>query len=833
MAGYDRPGGPGWPAPGFSDEFADPPLTRGRGWAPDDEPDYDYDYDYEFGPEPEPAHRRPSGDNHPRRSRSRGRRGNILWRWRRGLFIVALLVMSLIAGGVSVMAQVELPDPGRLDLSSFICTAEVPEGECAGDNAVARLSGEGNREYIRLEDMPPVMVDAVIATEDRTFFEHEGLDAVGIARALYRDLRGGGLNEGGSTITQQFVKNTYLQSERTVTRKIREAVLAIKVEQELSKEEILEGYLNTIYFGRHAYGIRAASRAYFGMDITNPEFGLEEASYLAALIRSPGHADAGDPEQLEEATRRRSTVLDGMVEEDYIDQSEQDLVEAMDLSTYVQPRQSYRLNSILWGGGANGAGMEYITAYVQDQVTSILREHSGFSQEEAEQELAAGGLRVYTTVDRTMQQQAYDAVYRNMLTDPATDPAAGLVSIDDQGQVRAMVGGRDFYADNDYGQNNFAVMGEAGRQVGSTFKPIAFATAVSNSISPERSYLQAPAEVQFPSIPGCDVWTAHNYSSEDAETGSLNLFQATAESSNTAYAQLMNQLTPEPVVNMAHDLGMDREVGTCLPTVLGSEGSSPLEMAEVYSTFANRGVHKEPTIITRIDQVDADGETSNLWRWQGDERTVLSETQADLVTYALQGVIDHGTGTNADIGKDAAGKTGSTSENKDAWFVGYVPRLTTAVWLGYPLANAPLIDEETGQQKVDANGELLWQIPPMRDLYGHSTITGGSLPARIWADFMTAATADMNDEFAEPTPEQREDGTVIGDGRRADDEQPADTVPQGPPETRPGRGPSTTLPDITIPEPPDTTSTTDTTLFPLPTSTPTTEPGDEGRGGSP
>ncbi|MGH9210733.1 MAG: transglycosylase domain-containing protein [Acidimicrobiales bacterium] len=860
MAGYDRPRGPQWPASGHPDEFDDLGPPRHGGHFPAEQPrpgafpgDYGareaddwVDDEDDFAAdewEPEPAGVGRGGRDGGRAGRKGGhRRGNILWRWRRGLFVAALVVMAMVAAGVSAIAQVELPDPRAMELSSYICTAEVVAGECNSNTSLAQLSGEGAREYIQLDDVPPVLIDAVIAAEDRSFFEHDGIDPVGIGRALYHDLRGGAFGQGGSTITQQFVKNTYLESERTVTRKLREAILAIKVEQEMSKEEILEGYLNTIYWGRNALGLQAASQAYFNMDVTDPNFGPAQASYLASLIRAPSLADANDPEhpdQVEEATRRRTTVLNAMVEEGYLDQAEQDVVEAIPVNTYVQPREAYRTITSTWGvaGLPNNEldyGVDYINRYVQRRAENVLMDLHGYEREEANQELTTGGYRIYTTIDRTMQQQAYDAVYRAVLNDPANDPSAGLVAIDNQGWVRAMVGGRDFYADNNFAQNNFAVMGGGGRQVGSTFKAVALAVAAARGISFEETALPAPAELELDAIPEtpCDPGTYHNYSSEDADTGTLNLFQAASESSNTAFVGLMYELGtrygPEAVLEMAEQLGMaeDWDDGDlCIPTVLGAVESTPLEMAEVYSTLANRGVHREPTIITRIDRVSPGGEVANVWNWQPNEDRVLTEDQADLVTYALEGVVDHGTGTGADIGRPQAGKTGSTSDNKDAWFVGYVPQLTAAVWMGYPEANWPLIDEATGQQKVDANGEPLWQLPPMngsgRPVRGLSSVTGGSLPAQIWSTFMSQATANLPaDDFVEPTEEVRRAGEELGDAIDAGDQLPPETtVPPPPPD--PGPDPTISIPDppITIEPPDESTTTTDVTLFP-PTSAP-------------
>src|SRR4051812_19772091 len=262
---------------------------------------------------------------HPSDLKSNGKRRNFLWRWRRGLFLVALLFTALIAGVGYSLAQIELP-PERIQAqTSFICAANVTSN-CNDSNAIASLHGEQDRVNVTYDQLPPVVVDAVLAAEDRSFFDHGGVDPWGTLRALWADLRGGS-TQGGSTITQQYVKNVYLTSERTITRKIKEAVLSIKVEQELTKQEILTRYLNTVYFGRGAYGIGAAVRAYFDHDLS--QVTLPEAAYLAGLIRSPETADGARPEQVDQATARRRSVLQGMLETKKIDQAQFDAANAV------------------------------------------------------------------------------------------------------------------------------------------------------------------------------------------------------------------------------------------------------------------------------------------------------------------------------------------------------------------------------------------------------------------------------------------------------------------------------------------------------------------------
>ncbi len=275
--------------------------------------------------------RRPAGSRQPRTQRK-----SLLWRWRRGLFLSGLVTVAATGGLTSIVFNIDLPPTDPLLQTSFVCSVDVTEA-CGPDNAIATFSAEEDRTNVPIEELPAALTQAVLATEDRDFYDHGGVDPVGIARALYQDVRGVGTKQGGSTITQQYVKNAYLTSERSISRKIKEAVLAVKLERELEKDEILERYLNTIYFGRGAYGVGAASRAYFGKDVR--QIGLPEAAYLAGLIRSPGSADAQDDPT--EATRRRGTVLSAMRQEGYITADEEAAVGALGWE-YVIPRRDRR-----------------------------------------------------------------------------------------------------------------------------------------------------------------------------------------------------------------------------------------------------------------------------------------------------------------------------------------------------------------------------------------------------------------------------------------------------------------------------------------------------------
>ena len=733
------------------------------------------------------------------------KRRNILWRLRRPLFLLALLGLVGMAGIATLVARTELPEIDPLQQTTFICGADVQEN-CNSQNAMARVQGGEDRVNVSYEDIPQVVIDAVVATEDRDFFEHRGVDPVGIARALYQDIRGGGNLQGGSTITQQYVENVFLDRERSITQKIEEAVLAVKIEQQMSKEEILEGYLNTIYFGRGAYGVAAASQAYFGKSLD--EIGVAEAAYLAGLIRAPVLADAS--ENPEEAQRRRHVTLVAMQQEGYITEEEAELADAVPFTEpYFRPNEGRRLFET--GESMRNIGGDYITAYVNH----LLETEHGLSEEE----IAGGGYRVYTTIDPMMQDAAWRAVYETL--NQPTDPVGSLVAIDQNGYVRAMVGGRNF----EESQVNHAVrgLGSQGQQVGSTFKPIALAEFVRRGMSLESTY-NAPSEMVINEDPEhCEPWRVRNY--EESDEGALDVREATAVSSNTAYGQIMWDVGPENVIRMAHDLGMTGDISPpCGPIVLGTELSTPLEMASVYSVFANEGIRREPTIITRIEQVDQDGNATVIWEHRPSERRVLTAEQANTVTDVLQDVITEGTGTAADIGRPAAGKTGTAQANRDAWFIGYTPRLTAAVWMGYTTNDWD--DPETP--------EVEQLRPPMNGEHAvrGRNVTGGSFPAEIWARFMRNVHDhyNWNDPFPEVSEEILTSGEIVGSTPTT--QAPPDTTIQ-PDPSQPTVPPDST--STTVLEPPSTsttsssiptTSTTEDPPFPtLPTTPPPTEPG--------
>jgi penicillin-binding protein 1A len=625
------------------------------------------------------------------------------------LFLAALLFIAAVAGLGFSLAQIELP-PERIQAqTSFICAADVTS-DCTDSNAIASLHGEQDRVNVTLDQVPQVMIDSVLAAEDRTFFDHGGVDPLGIARAFWHDLRNES-TQGGSTITQQYVKNVYLSSERTITRKIKEAVLSIKLEQELSKEQILERYLNAVYFGRGAYGIGAAVRAYFGHDLS--KITLPEAAYLAGLIRSPETADAANPAQVQTAIARRRTVLDGLLEMRKINQAQYDEANAtpFTVGTTILARAPAQKGFGPLAPGLSEIGVEYFRDYVIQQL-----KERGFS----EAELFGGGLRVYTTLDIEAQRAAWDSVMSTL--DRPDDPLAALVSLDPDNHIKAIVGGRDHATD----EGNYAVPGGGGRgrHAGSSFKPFVLAEAVKQGISLQ-SQFNSPSSIDLPKADNGKTWHVRN---AEQSSGVLNLLEATKHSSNTVFAQLMLKVHPNTVIPLAHEMGITSELPEVNSLVLGTGEVFPLEMASGYSTFAHRGAHIAPTAIIKVERPNGDGGYSTV-TFDQPRTNPLTQKESDLVTTALEGVVHGGTGSGAYFGKPIAGKTGTTEDNLDAWFVGFTPNgYTTAVWMGYRNA------AEDGPPKF------------MTNVHGR-VVFGGTFPATIWNKYMTVLT----------------DGTDVGD----------------------------------------------------------------------
>ena len=611
---------------------------------------------------------------------------SLIWRLRRPLFLVGLLALGGVAGGLYLLAQEPLPPAAEQAQTTFLTDVHGAR--------LASIDGGEDRVPVPLETVPPILVNAILATEDRNFFTHGGLDPVGILRATLADLRGKPL-QGGSTLTQQYVKQVFLETkERTVWRKLREASLAVKVERRYDKRQILERYVNTVYFGRGSYGVQAASRAYFNKDVGQLDTG--QAAFLAGLIRSP---ETADPERNPEgAAARRDRSLRALREVGHLTRAEEQRWREVPLETIVLPRSQREAEIV------DSASTGYFVEYVRAELVRRYGERVTYQR----------GLRVKTSLDPVLQAKAYDAVYGTL--EQPDGPSGALVSIDSEGRVRAMVGGRNFGED----KVNLAVGqegGGTGRQAGSTFKPFVLAAIVKEGYSP-LSTMPGPPKVILPKANDGKDYPVENYGDPPADYGDkVNLVDATADSVNTTYVQAQLAIGADKVVEVAKAAGIRSELEPNASLVLGTEEVSVLELASAYSTFANRGVHVQPRTILEVRRSDG-----TVLEPEAAPATteVLDRADADMVTHALRQVVLRGSGKGARFGHSLAGKTGTTQDFGDAWFVGYTPKLTTAVWMGFP---------ESNERKL-------------RNVLGVERVNGGSIPAAMFKRYMTKVAED-------------------------------------------------------------------------------------------
>ena len=640
------------------------------------------------------------------------------------LCAVAILgVVTLFASVANTYAAVA-EDMPQLDDYSSTELAQTSVVYDANGNVVDELYGVQNRYVVGLDGIDPTLHEAVIAIEDHRFYEHRGLDFEAIGRAAVENIQSLSIKEGGSTITQQLIKNTYIAQEQRLIpsfeRKFAEASLAWQYEEEHSKEEILEQYLNTVYFGANAYGAEAAARTYFNKKAEN--LTLSESALLAGIIQLPGVYDPFlDPKTAKE---RRNVVLDRMLEYGYITREEHD--------------EAVKADLVLSRGRVEH---ENDNEYFLNAVRKELAEEYG------DDTVYEGGLEIHTTLDPELQEMANTAV--DSIVDPeAGDPSASLVSVDPAtGAVRAMVGGSDF------DQVKFNLATQAHRQAGSSFKPFVYAEAIEQGISPETTYVSEHLEVPMGRYE--DPYVVDNY--DFIERGPITLEKAMADSDNTVFVQLALDLGLENVVEKAHEMGITSEVEAYPSTAIGGlgEGVTPLEMASAYSTLPNQGVHMKPYLVQRVTK-EENGEEIVVEEHRLKEEQALTRDEAAVVTQALRRVITDGTASyyhdlDAEIGRPAAGKTGTTNNFVDAWFVGYIPQLTTSVWVGYP-------EERT----------------PMVNINGLPEINGENYPLDIWSLYMqNAAPMFPEQEFDVPSPYM--DLQIKTDGRAVPPETTEDT----------------------------------------------------------
>ena len=575
---------------------------------------------------------------------------------------------------------------------------------------LAELHDGRNSEPARIQDVPEVLVNAILAAEDAEYFEHDGIDFSAIVSAFFDTI--GGNTRGGSTITQQVVKQNFVGSELTIERKITEALFAAELEERYTKQRILEFYMNSVYFGWSAYGVKAAAEEYFRKDMD--ELTIAEAATISVLIRNPSLYDPR--RQAERSKDRRDDVIDAMATHGFITENEAELARRQPFA--IAPPAKFT------------SPADHVVAEVRRQLLNDPEfAFLGATNEERKRAIfgcpaddvdcqGGGGLNIYVTVDLDLQNKA-NALLQEWLpvpdedfSDPRGAPTGAIAMVEAHtGAVLVMSSGLPFATE----QFDLAVQGA--RNPGSSFKPIALVAYLESGGSLQ-SYWDArsPQKIDcgFPCGPGgSNTWTVRN---AGGGGGLMSLFQATANSVNAVYAQLAVEVGPERIIDVAHQMGIKSELDPVYSLALGAGAVSPLEMASAYTNFATNGLHADPFLVSRIE--NSEGETIH-------EHEIRPEQILDPGLFAaarepLQSVVCCGTARAAQIGVPQGGKTGTHQSFREAWFVGFVPNFATAVWVGFP-------DEQTELRNVVINGQT------------YSRVFGGTVPAPIWAEFMTMA----------------------------------------------------------------------------------------------
>ena len=639
-------------------------------------------------------------------------RGSVLGK----MFVIVGLILFVMVIGVGcgfLTASLNT----KPDLAEDIVPPASSQIYDINGNEIANIHAAENRRPVGIAEIPQDLQNAFIAVEDNRFYEHIGVDPRGIIRAVWANIRGRTLTQGGSTITQQLAKNAYLTQERTLQRKVQEAFLALQLERQYTKQEILELYLNQIYFGQGAYGVQAAARTYFGKNVK--DLTLNECAMLAGIPKSPNYYSPFN--NMEAATQRKAVVLDQMVKYGYISDSEAQAAKKEEVTVIKQSND-----------GIKGAG------YFVDYVLQLLAEKYG------DDAIYKDGLKIYTTIDMKMQATAEAAMQHlpTYFTDAngLVQPQGALVAIDPHnGYIKAMVGGR--------GTDQFNRATQAERQPGSAFKPFVFVTALENNYTPDSVIDDKPLKI--------GAWEPQNYNRNFS--GKVRLRDVVRLSLNVPTVRIAQDVGMEKVLYYAQEMGIstfvldgptnDRNLAIALGGM--TRGVTPLELTSAYGTFPNGGVHVDPVAIVRV--VSRNGKV--LEEAEKREKRVISAASAATMNNMLEDVIRRGTGTRAVIGRPAAGKTGTTSDYHDAWFVGYTPDLVACVWIG----------NDTGS-----------------DLHG---MAGGTTPAAIWQLFMLKVNEGLPVRSFEAAPARTTPGKASVPS--ADTEQAIEPMGGGHTEEKP------------------------------------------------
>ncbi|MDT0267897.1 transglycosylase domain-containing protein [Streptomyces sp. DSM 44915] len=702
----DTPADP--PAGAPAGQAAAPPSRRWPGWAA-----------------------RPALPPRPRRTGWR----RLLPTWRVTLVAAAVTLVAVLGSVLAGYLLVDIPEP------KSAAAAQSNVFLYADGSQLARV-GEIDRENVPLDEVPEHVRNAVLAAEDRDFYHAPPVDFSAMMRAGWNMLRGGG-RQSGSTITQQYVKNYYLDQRQTVTRKVKELFIAVKLDREVSKDEILEGYLNTSYFGRNAYGVQAAAHAYYGKPAK--ELTEAEGAYLAALLNSPNAYDVrANPQSRDRAVARWEYVLDGMVSEGWLDEGRRAELE------FPEPNE-----------GNVSAGLGGERGYLVEATRQYLAEH-GIADDD---QLAQGGYRITTTIEPDRQRALTEAVEAQLETalneerEQDSWVRAGATSVDtESGHVVAMYGGRDYI---DQYVNNAT---RRDYQAASTFKPFVYAAALEHDSRTRDGELIGPS-TEYEGDSGREVvsrsgqgtgWSPENEQNRDY--GTVKVSEGMDKSINAVFAQMGVDVGPELVRDTAVALGLPAETPGLTEAdasiSLGTATPSTLDMAGAYATLARHGEHRPVVLVTEVVK---DGESLDLP--ESEPRQVISREAADGATAMLEAVVRGGTGTAAgSAGRPAAGKTGTAEADRAAWFAGFTPELATVVAIFGQ-------DPETGVQ---------------RELYGaagQERISGGGFPARIWGQYTREALEGQPvTDFDLRQPERREhsDGDLEGEGEGEDGDEDQD-----------------------------------------------------------
>jgi len=660
------------------------------------------------------------------------------------LFVVLVLLATVAGLAVTAGAIYALSRdlPSLEDLRRNPRAVNTVLYDRTGKHVIAVLHGAENRVLVKSEEIPDFMKDATVAVEDERFYGHHGVDYKGIMRALLQNVEAGTIVQGGSTITQQFVKNAYIDDERTYKRKLREAVLAWQLEDRWSKDKILTEYLNTVYYGAGAYGVEAAARTYFHKHAS--DLNLKESALLAALPKFPSaYSPTTDKDT---AKQQRDKVLQLMANQGYITQERADKAMASKLKVYQRP-PNYNKS---------------MADYFVDYVTKVLTRRYGSRM------VFEGGLKVVTSIDLGWQQKAIEII--KSTTGPLNfgfKPSAALVAIDPRtGYIRTMVGGLD------YKKQKFNLAWQAKRQPGSSMKPFVLAAAVEQGMDPDSTYYNSKSPIVIPMGAYAEPWIVNG----DGPGGPESVSAATTISDNVVFAQLSVDVGPQRTVDLAHRVGITSPLDAVPSITLGTSGVSPLEMADAYATFAAYGVHHRPQAIVRVYR--ANGKLD--WKPKTKGKRAIPAGVASVVTRCLERVASGGTGsaTGAYFPYARAGKTGTTENGWDVWYCGYTPELAAAVWMGDMKKNSPMSGAYGGTYCAPMWAKFF--AAALKDS-GHSSFKSFPWSFSRWEGKMQTS----NSPSGSPSPSQSGSGKPSPSPTRTLTPKPSPTKTTPPPTPRP------------------------------------------------